>query len=108
MQGIGEAPGNIAISQGQVIAGAITAGAASSMVRTHSRFGIRNTIHAIGDNTTIIFGQPNVSSNSTGNVFVPPVILNPGITHTMLLYIWWLGLTTTAITGEVEVGWWER
>jgi len=107
MQGIGEAPGNIAISQGQVIAGAITAGAASAHVRTHSRFSIRTAIQAIGDNVTILFGQPQPTVNNTGCVFVPPVILNPGITHTMLLYLWALGMTATP-TGEFEVGWWER
>jgi hypothetical protein len=77
-------------------------------VRTVARFGIRNSIHIVGDNTTFIFGQPGAAVNSNGTVFVEPVILNPGITHTMLLYVYWPGLTTTAINGEVEVGWWER
>jgi len=100
--------GSSTTSNAIVHGGAITAAAASTDVRYMSRFGLKNAREAVGDQYTIKFGAQHAYAPLVGAVPVGPVIIAPETTHTLLFYMWIPGLSTTAPTGDIVVGWWER
>jgi len=100
--------GDTTTSNAVIHIGAISALAASTDVRYMSRFGLKNAREAVGDQYTIKFGAQHSYAPLTGAVPVGPVIIAPETTHTLLFYMWIIGLSTTAPTGDIVVGWWER
>jgi hypothetical protein len=84
------------------------AAAATANVRYHSRFNIKAGREASGDQYLITFSGTEGNQTNTGTVNVGPCVLGPGIDATMLLYVWFPGLSTTAVTGDIDVGYWEK
>ena len=72
------------------------------------REALKNAREAAGDQYVIKFGAQHTHVPLTGAVNVGPVIIAPKTTHTLLFYMWIIGLSTTAPTGDIVVGWWER
>jgi hypothetical protein len=97
--------------------GAITAPAASAAVRLISSGTIRTIASVVND--TDIWTFSSIEKNSAGtslalatagvfNSPVPPAILGPGANHSLLLYLWSTGETTTGKTYTIDLGFWER
>jgi hypothetical protein len=91
--------------------GTATVPAASAVARTVSRGVIRSVIPAIGDELVIAFGQADIAGGVSGaNARVvcqaPPCVLGPQ--DTMVVYVWFPANATTALSFEMEAGWWER
>jgi len=84
------------------------ASAATGNVRYHSRFNLKTAREAAGDQYLITFSGTEGAPNNSGSANVGPCILPPGIDAQMLLYVWFVGLSTTAVTGDIDVGYWEK
>lgn len=87
---------------------AASAAAASGNVRYHSRFNLKAAREASGDQYLITFSGTEGAQSGSGCANVGPCVLPPGIQAQALLYVWFTGLSTTAVTGDIDVGYWEK
>jgi len=85
-----------------------SAAAATANVRYHSRFNLKAGREASGDQYLVTFSGTEGNQTSTGTANVGPCVLAPGIDATMLFYLWFPGIGTTAVTGDIDVGYWEK
>lgn len=91
--------------------GTATVPASGAYARTVGRGAIRSVIPAVWDDLVIAFGMGDISSGVSGaNARVVsqavPVVLGPQ--DYMVLYVWFPSNATTALSYELEMGWWER
>jgi len=100
--------------QSSATASAITAASASARVGARGAFG---GLPIAGDELVVICGSADVGAYSglTAAQAVcpgrkcsnsPPILLGPGQSATM--HLWFPGNSTTALTYELEMAWWER